>query len=106
MLNILVETLQVLDLDLNSTWTLDLDFGLGLTRTWTWIVTINYPFYPQIISVEDGDALDIKITLNLKNKFGSSGCFAANIGNFHVLILHRVVRLFQVNKIILNSLNK
>ena len=50
----------------------------------------------QVISVEEGDALELKLTINLKPNQQTSGSFAANIGHFHVLVLHRVIRLLQV----------
>ena len=51
----------------------------------------------QVVSVEEGDALELKITINLKKNQQTSGSFAANIGHFHILLLHRVIRLLQVS---------
>ena len=45
--------------------------------------------------MEEGDALELKITINLKENQQTSGSFAANIGHFHILVLHRVTRLLQ-----------
>ena len=56
----------------------------------------QFSLFPKVISVEEGDALELKITINLKLNQQTSGSFAANVGHFHILILHRVVRLLQV----------
>ena len=50
----------------------------------------------QIICVDEGEALDLKVTINLKKEEDSAGSLSINIGNFHILILHRVLRLLQL----------
>ena len=52
----------------------------------------------QILSIEDGNALDFKVTINLKENQTVAGSLAANIGNIHILLLHRVIRLIQVGR--------
>ena len=56
----------------------------------------QFSLFPKVLSVEEGDALELKITINLKENQQTSGSFAANIGHFHILVLHRVTRLLQV----------
>ena len=54
------------------------------------------PFPPQILSVEEGDAVNLKITINLKKEEKSAGSLTLTLGNFHILLLHRVLRLIQM----------
>ena len=48
------------------------------------------------MSVEEGDALDLKITINLRKDQEVAGSLAVNVGNIQILLLHRVMRLVQV----------
>ena len=49
------------------------------------------------MSIEDGDALDLKITINLKKGQEVAGSLSAKVGNVQILLLHRVMRLVQVS---------
>ena len=46
--------------------------------------------------MEDGDAFDLKITINLKKNELSAGSLNLSVGNVHILLLHRVIRLLQL----------
>ena len=46
--------------------------------------------------MEDGDALDLKLSINLKQNQNSSGSISASVGNLQILVLHRIIRIFQV----------
>jgi hypothetical protein len=48
------------------------------------------------LSVEEGDALDLKISINLKKEQEVAGSLSVNVGNIQILLLHRVMRLVQV----------
>ena len=46
--------------------------------------------------MEDGDALDLKLSINLKQNQNSNGSISASVGNLQILVLHRIIRIFQV----------
>ena len=52
--------------------------------------------FPQILGVEEGDALDLKITINLRKGDASAGSLQVAVGSLQLLLLHRVLRLVQL----------
>ena len=50
----------------------------------------------KILSVEEGEALDLKITINLRKEEASAGSLNLTMGNIQILLLHRVLRLIQM----------
>ena len=46
--------------------------------------------------MEEGDALEMKITINLRKEEASAGSLNLTMGNIQILLLHRVLRLIQM----------
>ena len=46
--------------------------------------------------MEEGDALEMKITINLRKEEAAAGSLNLTMGNIQILLLHRVLRLIQM----------
>jgi hypothetical protein len=51
---------------------------------------------PQILSVEDGDAIDLKIKISLRKDDPAAGSVSLTVGSLQLLLHHRVLRLLRL----------
>ncbi|XP_023343760.1 uncharacterized protein LOC111713174 [Eurytemora carolleeae] len=56
----------------------------------------QYTHFPKIMWLEEGNMLEMRLVLNLSKNAENGGFLNINIGNIHLLILHRVYRLLQM----------